>query len=849
MFLGAFAVALLSADLMSYYGIPFIPVEGRRGTNQNKNIEALVVTANASAAYLDSWIERGAFALASMSRARLDPSANWPPGTFVGYSERATDGTLTYVRGMPARPGTQAIELMEGRFAVFRTTYGGVTSELLLDATETLASAASNLAGTSLPGLRLTIVNREGEPLFGDKEFGFRSAILDEVLGAETSVETFRSDGARVFAYAPETKLPGIAIVAYVTERDLLTEAAKRRARTVVFDAIAAALGVAMILILAGRIFKTIHSLSVAALGVSKGDMEANLPDPPPGELGILVRSFRSMLDRVKRWYGEMERAVKQRTAEIELRNRAAECFLGRRWVDALSELERVVADGCGLRDVTVEYLHDGDGELDEIGVAYVRGESGVCGAIRYAGGTLDAVGIVERIANYVAPLFDARKREVEAERERNKAEESVRLSERRFRALFEQAPDAVVITDSSFVVLGMNRAAENEFGSEWRSMPTRFEDYVLDDYNRNYFHACLAEHRAVRDLEAPLRTRWGDRIEALLTARAVEDGDEFMIFVKDVTERVQAERALWKTNEALAETNKELRGAQLSLVKQAKLASIGLLAAGIAHEINNPLGFLKSNGETMARYAAALAEFAAMARRVSGGAAAEDLEREAERLDLDFIAGEMDKIDEESREGFRRIIEIIAALKNFAREDSTLSFSLYDVNRGMESSIAMAMNEIKYVAELDREYAPLPLIPARGNEVNQVFLNLLVNAAHAIAATGREGKGLIRVTTLAEGDRAVIKVSDNGIGMTRETQEKIFDPFFTMKEPGHGTGLGLSITYDIVVNKHKGDIRVESALGEGATFIVSLPLAQSAGDAPSGDDASDGDASGDVET
>jgi signal transduction histidine kinase len=149
-----------------------------------------------------------------------------------------------------------------------------------------------------------------------------------------------------------------------------------------------------------------------------------------------------------------------------------------------------------------------------------------------------------------------------------------------------------------------------------------------------------------------------------------------------------------------------------------------------------------------------------------------------------------------------------------------------FDLNAGIESSIVVAWNEIKYVSELRKNLGEIPHVIANGSELNQVILNILVNAAQAIGNAPREGKGVIEITTRLEHDIVILSIHDNGPGIPEEILAKIFDPFFTTKEPGKGTGLGLSISWDIIVNKHGGKIWVESEVGTGTTFYISLPVA-----------------------
>jgi signal transduction histidine kinase len=291
---------------------------------------------------------------------------------------------------------------------------------------------------------------------------------------------------------------------------------------------------------------------------------------------------------------------------------------------------------------------------------------------------------------------------------------------------------------------------------------------------------------------------------------------------VKDISDRINNERELWKTNIELAEANSRLQEAQLVLVQQEKLASIGQLAAGIAHEINNPLGFLKSNNQSLKRFAASFDRAWRTAAQFLPAERREEIERTE---DLDFVAKELPHLFAESDDGFARIVEIVSQLKAFSRVDSEPHRAPYNLEQGIESTLVVAWNEIKYVAEVKRLFAGVSTVEAEGGPINQVLLNVLVNAAQAIASQGRKDKGLITIETKEEANCVKCLIRDDGPGMSEDVKRRVFDPFFTTKEPGKGTGLGLSISYDIIVNRHRGELSVRSEPGKGTTFTIVLPI------------------------
>jgi signal transduction histidine kinase/DNA-binding response OmpR family regulator len=269
-----------------------------------------------------------------------------------------------------------------------------------------------------------------------------------------------------------------------------------------------------------------------------------------------------------------------------------------------------------------------------------------------------------------------------------------------------------------------------------------------------------------------------------------------------------------------------ELKMVQSQVLQQEKMASIGQLAAGVAHEINNPMGFIISNLNTLKRYREKLSEYltvqAALVERCSekcgNSGVLTEIAKKRKALKIDYITGDLDNLIKESLEGADRVKKIVQDLKNFSRVDES-EFKTADINSGLESTINIAWNELKYKATLVKEYGDIPLTVCNPGQLNQVFMNLLVNSAHAI-----EKQGEIRVRTWHEGIMINIAISDTGFGISDENQKRIFEPFFTTKEVGKGTGLGLSIAYDII-KKHNGMIKVDSEVGKGTTFTISIPV------------------------
>lgn len=277
-----------------------------------------------------------------------------------------------------------------------------------------------------------------------------------------------------------------------------------------------------------------------------------------------------------------------------------------------------------------------------------------------------------------------------------------------------------------------------------------------------------------------------------------------------------------------LQASHMQLKHMQGQLLHNEKMASIGQLAAGIAHEINNPIGFVHSNLDTLDRYFGRLAKFAENIQdffsRIPSGAP-EWLQAEKvalagirQSLKVDFILTDLKKVLAESNEGTERVKKIVQDLKTFSRLDETKQ-KYSDINEGIMSTLNIVRNDVKYKADIQMDLGELPQILCYPMQLNQVFMNLIVNAAQAI-----EDHGKITIRSRLEDDLVVVTVSDTGIGIKKENLQRIFEPFFTTKDVNKGTGLGLSISYSIV-KKHHGQILVESEVGVGTTFTVRLPV------------------------
>ncbi len=293
----------------------------------------------------------------------------------------------------------------------------------------------------------------------------------------------------------------------------------------------------------------------------------------------------------------------------------------------------------------------------------------------------------------------------------------------------------------------------------------------------------------------------------------------------RDITGRKQLEGRLTALNEQLeqrvAEEVEKNRIKDSFLLQQDKMASIGQLAAGVAHEINNPMGFIISNLKTLREYIQGLTGYIEAFEQLH--CLLPDVEQQRlaalrKQLDVAFITTDITPLLSESLDGADRVKQIVLDLKDFARVDEVDARET-DLNQCVRSTVNIVRNELKYVAQLDLLLGEIPMVFCNPQQINQVITNLLVNAAQAI-----EGHGSITVTTFQEGEQVVLTIADTGKGMPEDVRKRIFEPFFTTKPVGQGTGLGLTISYDMV-KKNGGDISVESEPGRGTSFTVRLPV------------------------
>jgi PAS domain S-box-containing protein len=390
--------------------------------------------------------------------------------------------------------------------------------------------------------------------------------------------------------------------------------------------------------------------------------------------------------------------------------------------------------------------------------------------------------------------------------------------------------------------IVYVNRALCRDHGYEPEELLGKSVPGTIIDPELNFVQLEeLAEvFRTGRQLRTELQARRkdGSTFWAGIYVIAVKDRDgrvSHLVSVgTDITARREEERTKRKLQEQLYNEMRERERIAIELRLAQKLEAVGRLAAGVAHEINTPIQYIGDSvhflSSAMADYEKLLTAYRRAIQRLAQGektqAVLEDLAEKESRADIDFLAAEIPKAFERTLDGVDRVASIVRAMKEFAHPDANEQRPA-DINRALETTLTVARTEYKYSASVEMHFQSLPEVTCNIGELNQVFLNLIVNATHAIQESGKDvASGRITVSTAAAGDCVVISIADNGCGIPEENLDKVFDPFFTTKEVGKGTGQGLAIARSIVVEKHGGSIDLHSTVGVGTRIIIELPVA-----------------------
>ena len=426
------------------------------------------------------------------------------------------------------------------------------------------------------------------------------------------------------------------------------------------------------------------------------------------------------------------------------------------------------------------------------------------------------------------------------------RGEEALKKSEEKYRDIFENVSDFIYIHDLEGNFTETNLAWKKEYGfTEDDLANLNVRDIIPEQYKHEFedYIKRVRENGKDEGLMKVMTKDGRERIVEYRNSLAYDSTGSIGVrgSARDITEAKRAGEQLKNysqdlekmVNERTAELKKalsDLQNTQSQLLQSEKLASIGQLAAGVAHEINNPVGFVKSNLGTLNEYQQDLTKLLDQYRMLEttlgkekdmeGDGALqktlENIQKSKDEIDLSFILDDFKNVINESLEGMARVAKIVSDLKDFAHVDKA-ELEHADINKGIESTLNVVWNELKYKARVIKDLGKIPLVKCYPQRINQVFMNILINAAQAI-----EDKGEIRITTRADNGHIDIRISDTGKGIPPEIIPKIFDPFFTTKDVGKGTGLGLNMAYNII-QKHKGTIDVESEVGKGTTFIIRL--------------------------
>jgi len=439
---------------------------------------------------------------------------------------------------------------------------------------------------------------------------------------------------------------------------------------------------------------------------------------------------------------------------------------------------------------------------------------------------------------------------------------QEIKETSERFETIFNAAVDGIITINKKGIIESFNPAAEKIFGYKNTEVVGQNIKMLMPEPYHSEHDQYLANHIDAdeRKIIGKGREVKGEKKDGsvfpmdLAISRAYLNGRLiFAGIVRNVTDRHKANQELQEAKQNLEQkvekrtlelkeinkklkedierriqTEKMLRSLQGQLVQSEKMASIGHLAAGVAHEINNPIGFIGSNMQTLEEYVKNILQVYHLSKKLQESVDRDNMNESHTLSDkirtiekeknFDFMVNDMNNLLEESKRGLERVKKIVMDLRIFSRED-TGTMENIKVEQIIESILGIVNNEIKYKAELKKMYGETPIIRCNTQKLGQVFMNLIINASQSII-----DRGEITIKTYQNNGNVCVQVEDTGMGISQEQLIKIFDPFYTTKPVGEGTGLGLSISYDIV-SKHGGDILVNSELGKGTTFTVQLPV------------------------
>ena len=423
---------------------------------------------------------------------------------------------------------------------------------------------------------------------------------------------------------------------------------------------------------------------------------------------------------------------------------------------------------------------------------------------------------------------------------ERKQAEAASKEFQERLAFLIQQAPLGIIEWNLEFKVVGWNSAAEKIFGYEAEAMLEQHATQIVPESDRPHvaevMQALLAQRGGYYSLNQNIRQN-GTLItcEWINTSLLNAEGQVIGIFsiVQDVSDRIAAELAIGQKTEALEQALQELQQAQLQIIQSEKMSALGNLVAGIAHEINNPVGFIKGNLQPALGYIRDIFELLDLYQQEYPNPSAA-IQDKMEAIDLQYIREDLPKLINSMTLGVQRIRDISTGLRTFSRADRDYKVP-FNIHDGIDSTILILKHRLKAngnrpAIEVVKEYGNLPPVECFPGQLNQVFMNILANAIDALEEGMRHKDSSFSPTIhtrtdISDSQQVTIQISDNGMGMSEDIRQRIFDHLFTTKAVGQGTGLGLAIAQQIVVEKHGGKIEVNSTLGKGTEFLITLPV------------------------
>ncbi len=433
-----------------------------------------------------------------------------------------------------------------------------------------------------------------------------------------------------------------------------------------------------------------------------------------------------------------------------------------------------------------------------------------------------------------IKDLSEMNQRLAKQQEELIKAHRERAASEARLTNILDIAPAGIIVVDETGLMSVFNKGAERIFGYAASEALGQSYEMLLPDRFREDHRSHVADFATSEETVKWLQARreiFGKRKDgrefpaaASVSKMTLNGRLLYTVVMADMTEQKQAEEALRKEKEEQESLVKKLQEAQSQLLQSEKMASIGQLAAGVAHEINNPVGYVNSNLSTLKQYVAdlfcLLDDYEQVEVALGAAEHFKKVREIKEQIELDYLRKDLQDLLRESQDGVMRVKQIVQDLKDFSHVDEA-EWQWADIHAGLDSTLNIVHNELKYKSEVIKEYGDLPEVECIISQLNQVFMNLLLNAAQAI-----EEHGTITVRSGCDGEGVWVEIEDSGSGMDETTRKRIFDPFFTTKPVGKGTGLGLSLSYNII-KKHKGRIKVASEVGKGTIFHIWLPVRQ----------------------